>query len=469
MKNILIIDDDKDFRFLLKQQLKDHNFTCFECGNSDRAFELLTTEHIDLVLCDLNLRKENGKEIVMAMKEDFPSVPVIIITGYSNVRSAVELIRLGAVDYLLKPLVPTELVFIINNRISGPTPALSAGSPIAVPEPHVSASTNSKGSYVFSDSDSSKFIMNQIKLVAPTNFSVIIYGESGSGKEAFAQAIHAKSKRSAKPFLAIDCGALSPELSGSILFGHEKGAFTGADGMKEGAFEVAHGGTVFLDEITNLPYEIQVSLLRVMQERKTRRVGGTKDIPIDVRIIVASNIKLWEACQKGKFREDLYHRFNEFTIDVQPLRDRKHDIVFYAEHFLKQSNSELGKSIQGFTPQAVDALCAYRWPGNVRELRNVVRRSTLISESPWISVECLPDDIVNVPQYQPITEDPRTFKPVLHPAINRAEMDYQRIIEALRLTYFDKKKASELIGMDTRTMNSKIKAYADERGFEMKF
>jgi two-component system, NtrC family, response regulator HydG len=462
MKNILIIDDDKDFRFLLKQQLKDRHFNCFECGTSERAFELLATEQIDLVLCDLNLRKESGKQIVMAMKNDFPSIPVIIITGYSNVRSAVELMQLGAADYLLKPLIPSELAFIINNRISAPRSADVDVSTTILP---IASQINGQDRYVFSDADTTKQIMTQIDLVAPTNFSVIIYGESGCGKEAFAQSIHAKSKRSANPFLAIDCGALSSELSASILFGHEKGAFTGADATKEGAFEHAHGGTVFLDEITNLPYEIQVSLLRVMQERKTRRVGGTKDIPIDVRIIVASNIKLWDACQEGKFREDLYHRFNEFTLDIKPLRDRKSDILFYASHFLKQSNSELGKVIFGFTPQAAEALCAYRWPGNVRELRNIIRRSALISESEWIGTECLPDDILT-PEHR---KDMVTQRASYQPTVPTAETDYQRIIEALRLTYFNKKKASELIGMDTKTMNSKIKAYADERGFEMVF
>lgn len=463
MKNILIIDDDRDFRFLLKHQLKELGFNSFECATRDSAFEILATEDIHLVLCDLNLKKESGKETVSEMKIHFPTIPVIIITGYSNVRSAVELMRLGAVDYILKPLVPEELVSIMKKRVFERN--VSTIVDVAPEEVVKTAKVLASPEYIFSDSESSHYITKQIDLVAPTNFSVIIYGESGSGKEAFAQSIYKKSKRSNNPFLAIDCGALSPELSASILFGHEKGAFTGADGVKQGAFELAHSGTVFLDEITNLPYEIQVSLLRVMQERKTRRVGGTKDIPIDVRIIVASNIKLWDACKEGKFREDLYHRFNEFALEVKPLRERKDDILFYASHFLKQSNAELEKSVTGFTPEAADVLREYRWPGNVRELRNVVRRSVLITDSEQIGTNCLPRELFAVVRAESGSENGgptmNFFKPL--------EDDYQRIINALRATFFDKNKASKLIGMDAKTMSAKLKAYADEQGFQMEF
>lgn len=464
MKNILIIDDDRDFRFLLKHQLKELGFNSFECATRDNAFEILASEEIHLVLCDLNLKKESGKETVSEMKIHFPTIPVIIITGYSNVRSAVELMRLGAVDYLLKPLVPEELVSLMKKRVfeKNMSPIVEHVSPDEVIK---SAKTLAPPEYIFSDSESSHYIMKQIDLVAPTNFSVIIYGESGSGKEAFAQSIHKKSKRSNNPFLAIDCGALSPELSASILFGHEKGAFTGADGVKQGAFELAHSGTVFLDEITNLPYEIQVSLLRVMQERKTRRVGGTKDIPIDVRIIVASNIKLWDACKEGKFREDLYHRFNEFAIEVKPLRERKDDILFYASHFLKQSNAELEKSVSGFTPDAAEVLREYRWPGNVRELRNVVRRSVLITESDQIGVNCLPRELFTEARAESNSETGGNRMNFFQPL----EDDYQRIVNALKATFFDKNKAGKLIGMDAKTMSAKIKAYADERGFQMEF
>lgn len=464
MKNILIIDDDRDFRFLLKHQLKELQFNCFECATRDEAFKIMTSEPVHLVLCDLNLKKESGKEVVTEMRTHFPEIPIIMITGYSNVRSAVELMRLGASDYLLKPLVPEELVFIMKKTMTDKTNREIVSD---APAKHISPATVAPvpRQFIFSDNESSRQIMQQIDLVAPTNFSVIIYGESGSGKEAYAQSIHSKSKRSKSPFLAIDCGALSSELSASILFGHEKGAFTGADAMKQGAFELAHGGTVFLDEITNLPYEIQVSLLRVMQERKTRRVGGTKDLPIDVRIIVASNIKLWDACRQGKFREDLYHRFNEFALSVKPLRERKDDILFYAAYFLNQSNAELEKSVRGFTAEAAERLTSYAWPGNVRELRNVVRRSVLITESHEIGVQCLPNELSSI---VPASTGPDSGNHGVN-FLRPLDEDYRKIVEALRKTFFNKNKASRLIGMDPRTMDAKIKEYSHEHGFQMDF
>jgi two-component system, NtrC family, response regulator HydG len=459
MKNILIIDDDKDFRFLIQNQLKDQGFHCFHCGTKDQAFNLLQTENIDIVLCDLNLRKETANEILEQMKDDFASIPVIIITGYSNVRSAVELMRLGAVDYLLKPLIPAELAFIINKKLSVNGAALPQK-----PQPKAK-SLHGRADYVFSPGAHSKEILDQINLVAPTNYSVIIYGESGSGKEAYAQEIHKRSKRKNKPFLAIDCGALSKELSASILFGHEKGAFTGAIGEQEGAFESAEGGTVFLDEISNLPYEIQVSLLRVMQERTTRRVGGTRNIPIDVRIVVASNKRLWESCRNGEFREDLYHRFNEFAIEVKPLRDRKSDILFYALHFLNQSNAELGKNVTTFAEDAINAMLAYAWPGNLRELRNLVRRSVLITESNTIGIDSLPVEFSPPGRSGGGGDGPQSF----HSSTSEEQDDYQRIVEALQKTAFDKLKASALLGMDITTINKKIKSFADARGFKITF
>jgi two-component system response regulator HydG len=232
-------------------------------------------------------------------------------------------------------------------------------------------------------------------LVSPTNYSVIIYGESGSGKEVIAQEIHSRSKRKNAPFIAIDCGALSKELAGSELFGHEKGSFTGALNQKVGSLEIANGGTVFLDEIANLPYDVQVSLLRVVQERRMRRIGGNKDIELDIRIIVASNEKLWEATKKGKFREDLYHRFNEFSINVPPLRERRNDIMTFAHFFLEHTNTELDKHVEGFQPEVEHIFKTYLWPGNLRELKNVVKRSALLADEAMIDVTALPFELVN--------------------------------------------------------------------------
>jgi two-component system response regulator HydG len=249
------------------------------------------------------------------------------------------------------------------------------------------------GEYIFGDTATFKQLLQQIDLVGPTNYTVIIYGESGSGKEAIAQEIHKRSKRKNRPFVAIDCGALSKELAGSELFGHEKGSFTGALNQKTGSFEIANGGTIFLDEVANLGYDIQVSLLRVVQERKMRRVGGTKDIELDVRIIVASNEKLWDSAKKGKFREDLFHRFNEFSIDVPPLRNRPEDIMLFANHFLQVTNAELGKRLKRFSPEVEAIFRSYVWYGNLRELKNVIKRATLLSDGDQIEATSLPFEI----------------------------------------------------------------------------
>ena len=342
MQKILVIDDDRDMCLLLKRFLTKHGFEVLEANTAKKATELLETIEFDLVLCDFRLDNTDGKTMLIKIKEKFPHLPVIIITGYSDIKIAVEVMKLGAYDYITKPLFPDEIILTIRKALEKNEKALATNNTpeAAAPEEHkIDKQHNDKvtlsGQYIFGDSIAFKQIVQQIELVGPTNYSVIIYGESGSGKEAIAQEIHKRSKRSKQPFIAIDCGALSKELAGSELFGHEKGAFTGALNQKTGSFELANGGTIFLDEIANLSYDIQVSLLRVVQERRMRRVGGTRDIDLDVRIIIASNEPLWEASKKGKFREDLFHRFNEFSMTIPPLRDRKEDIMVFARHFLQ--------------------------------------------------------------------------------------------------------------------------------------
>jgi two-component system response regulator HydG len=313
--------------------------------------------------------------------------------------------------------------------------------------------------------------MKQVALVAPTNYSVIIYGESGCGKEAIAQQIHSKSKRAGKPFVAIDCGALSKELAGSELFGHEKGSFTGAINQKTGSFELANEGTIFLDEIANLSYDIQISLLRVVQERKMRRVGGTKDIELDVRIIIASNEKLWDAARTGKFREDLYHRFNEFSIDVPPLRERKPDILLFANHFLRQTNEELGKNVKGFSKDVSDILLNYVWYGNLRELKNVVKRATLLTDTDLIEVKSLPFEITNFHKLQFETPggkqeavaakstEPVSFENKLKTA--NLDAEYEVILDALKQSNFNKSKAAKLLNIDRKTLYNKMKQFKE--------
>lgn len=339
------------------------------------------------------------------------------------------------------------------------------------------------GSYIFGDSADFKNILNQIDLVAPTNYSIIIYGESGSGKEVIAQEIHKRSRRANKPFIAIDCGTLSRELAGSELFGHEKGSFTGAIGQKAGSFELANGGTIFLDEISNLPYDVQVTLLRVTQERKMRRVGGIKDIDLDVRIIVASNKKLWDAARTGHFREDLYHRFNEFQINVPPLRERVNDIMVFANHFLTQTNKELGKNVKRFTPEVEDVFKKYVWHGNLRELKNVVKRATLMADSSVIDIKSIPFELVNYRKLQfentgeqvPATASrentaaPSQPAAVREPGLKSVSIDaeYEWILETLKKVDFNKSKAAKLLKIDRKTLYNKIKQYKDLNNQEL--
>jgi len=334
------------------------------------------------------------------------------------------------------------------------------------------------GEYIFGDTATFRHLLQQIDLVGPTNYTVIIYGESGSGKEAIAQEIHKRSKRKNKPFVAIDCGALSKELAGSELFGHEKGSFTGALNQKIGSFEIANGGTIFLDEVANLGYDIQVSLLRVVQERKMRRVGGTKDTELDVRIIVASNEKLWDTAKKGKFREDLFHRFNEFSIDVPPLRNRPDDIMLFANHFLQMTNQELGKRIKRFSPEVEAIFKSYVWYGNLRELKNVIKRATLLSDGDQIEATSLPFEISHynklqfdkAPEPAAVNHIPNTVEDlaetprvVSETTLKGASIDaeYEMILRALKKVNFNKSKAAKLLNIDRKTLYNKMKQYQE--------
>jgi two-component system response regulator HydG len=513
MPKILVIDDDRDICLLLKRFLTKHNYEVAEVYAGKKALELMNSFTPDLVLCDFRLDDMDGTTLLVKIKEQLPDVPVIIMTGYSDIKVAVEVMKLGAYDYIGKPLFPDEILVTIKKALQ-PQPTVSnqaatataaatmpayTAPPVINEEPGSALDRDKKqqvtisGDYIFGDSESFKKILKQIDLVAPTSYSIIIYGESGSGKEAIAQEIHKRSRRKAMPFIAIDCGAMSKELAGSELFGHEKGSFTGALNQKIGNLELANGGTVFLDEIGNLSYDIQVSLLRVVQERKMRRVGGTKDIDLDIRIIVASNEKLWDIARKGKFREDLYHRFNEFSIVVPPLRERKEDIMVFARHFLLQTNKELEKNVKGFTKEVEDIFKSYIWYGNLRELKNVIKRATLLAEGTFIEAHTLPFEISNFTrlQFDETPETPYTQTepkqvvqtPPIPSPINEAEIprphphhhshselslknasidaEYETIIEALKKSNFNKSKAAKLLNIDRKTLYNKMKQYQE--------
>jgi two-component system response regulator HydG len=328
------------------------------------------------------------------------------------------------------------------------------------------------GEFVVGTSRASKELLKQIELVAPTNYSVIILGESGTGKESVAKSIHLNSLRANQPFIAMDCGSLTKELAASEFFGHEKGSFTGAFATKIGHFEMANGGTLFLDEVGNLSYEIQAALLRTVQERKVKRIGSTKEIDLDVRIIIATNENLQDGIAKGRFREDLYHRFNEFSIQMPPLRDRGNDIMMLAEYFLKIANRELDRNVTTFSPEVVECFMNYRWQGNIRELKNVVRRATLLTEGTEVGMKTLPLEISNfkvtgyeshgntgygngvVAQPQPeVKEAPR------HDLKNAAlGAEHDTILKVLREVNFNKTKAAEILNIDRKTLYNKMKA-----------
>jgi two-component system response regulator HydG len=342
--------------------------------------------------------------VLLQIKELKPETIVLIITGYSDIQTAVSVIRMGAYDYLIKPLVTDELLSIITKALpldKSPVQPSQSGLPVKNPKvPKVAMPEF----LMETKSPAAKELYKEIKLVAPTNYSVILYGESGTGKEVMARSIHKQSARSAKPFIAVDCGTLRKDLARSELFGHVKGSFTGAVGDKPGSLELANKGTIFLDEIGNLSYEIQMLLLRAIQERKIRRLGADKDIDVDIRIIVASNENLQVLVKKGKFREDLYFRFNEFTIDVPSLRDRGSDIKMFAEFFLEQAKADLEKEITDFDEKVMEAFNKYYWPGNLREMRNVIRRAALLTQVSKIHMDVLPPEMIKALTHTNISE-----------------------------------------------------------------
>src|SRR5450432_248662 len=395
-KKILIIDDDLDMCALLSRFLNKKGFEPEVAHNGAKGLARFNEEFFDIVICDFRLGDKDGKDVLLKIKEIRPETIVIIITGYSDIKTAVDVIKLGAFDYITKPLIPDEVINVIEKALAAPsteliTPAVNAKVPKNKRQYVISANKE----FLVGQEGETAQVYKQIEIVAGTNYSIILYGESGTGKEVIAKTIHETSNRRNKPFVAMDCGTLSKELAGSELFGHVKGAFTGAITDKECPFELANGGTLFLDEVVNLSPEIQAALLRGIQERKFKRVGGTKEMDVDVRIIVASNENLQEAYKKGKFREDLYHRFNEFSINLPPLRERKGDIPLFADFFLDKTNLELNKTIEGYDDDVLEMFVNYKWPGNLREFRNVVRRAVLLTPSGRINSKVLPWEITN--------------------------------------------------------------------------
>ena len=461
-----------DMCALLSRFLQRNGFETDAAHTGQKGIAKFNEQKFDIVLCDFRLGDKDGRDVLQEIKSVNPQTIVIIITGYSDIKTAVDVIKLGAFDYITKPLIPDEVLNVIskslqsNNQASVETRHEPAGS-TGVAKKRLAIVNSPDSEFLVGQAPATKELYKQIELVAPTNYSIILYGESGTGKEVVAKTIHQYSDRKDKPFIAMDCGTLSKELAGSELFGHVKGAFTGALNDKEGHFEMANGGTLFLDEVTNLSYEIQAALLRVIQERKFRRVGGSKEMSLDIRVIVASNENLQDAYRKGKFREDLYHRFNEFSIIIPPLRNRKDDIPLFADFFLQKAKSELNKDIEGFEPEVVKLFMDYSWPGNLREFRNVIRRAALLNSSRLISAKTLPWEITNAVAFVPSSNENNHANPAPAVTVNKESdlrnaaslAEYETIMNVLKQVNFNKTKAAEILKIDRKTLYNKLKGH----------
>ncbi|MDY8135033.1 sigma-54 dependent transcriptional regulator [Aquimarina sp. 2201CG5-10] len=446
MSRILIVEDDVAFCTMLKTFLEKKDYEVFTAFSGNEAILQIEDNTFDIVLTDVRLPDRDGITLLEEIHNKNPNTAVIIMTGYAEINMAVNAIKQGAFDYVSKPFNPDTILQTIEKAL------LTDSKVEKIKETKVSKPLKviekSENSFVKGISDASKKLNEYVALVAPTRMSVLVIGDSGTGKEYVASSIHKASKRSDKPFVAVDCGAIPKEIASSEFFGHIKGSFTGAVNDKVGHFEAANGGTLFLDEIGNLSYELQVQLLRALQERKIKPVGSNKEIDVDIRVIVATNEDLSHAVKEGEFREDLYHRLNEFSIKVPPLRDRIEDLMLFANHFLEGSNIELEKHVVGFTDEVLEAFKKYDWPGNLRELKNIVRRSVLLSQKDMITLDVLPNDVAYATH-----RDKQTY------GLFKNQNEQELILDALEKANGNKAKAARMLSIDRKTLYNKLKQY----------
>lgn len=443
MPKILVIEDDIAFCKLVEKFLTKNGYEISTAFSAAEAKSKIAAEKFDLILTDFRLPDSDGMILLAEFKAEMPSIPVILMTGYSDINTAVKAIKNGATDYISKPFNPDEVLMVVAN-------ALKTKQIVDEPK-EISAKpklvNKIETEFVIGISPASTKLAEYIKLVSPTDISVLIIGESGTGKEVIAQKIHQNSQRNKKAFIAVDCGTIPKELAASEFFGHVKGSFTGALNDKIGYFEAANGGTIFLDEIGNLSYENQVQLLRALQERKIKPVGSNKEIAVDIRIITATNEDLREAVKNGNFREDLYHRINEFSIASPSLKERKEDLLLFADFFLEKSNKQLNREIIGFSDDVIKIFQNYAWPGNLRELQNVVKRSTLLTQGDFIERNVLPSELFLVNQdIQEVT-------------FSLSQNEKEAIIQALKQTQNNKSEAAKLLKINRKTLYNKLIFY----------
>lgn len=458
-KSLLLIEDDITFSLMLKTWLQKKGFDVKSASNAARAKKDIQENHFDIILSDLRLPDEDGISILEWMQKNGYLIPLIIMTGYADIQSAVQAMKCGANDYISKPVQPDELLKKISEAMKHkPTPpAAEEAEPEKKSARKQLDAEEYTNNFLEGESEAAQQLYNYVRLVAPTPMSVLINGASGTGKEYVAHRIHQLSNRSGKPFVAIDCGSIPKDLAASEFFGHVKGSFTGALTDKTGAFEEANGGTLFLDEIGNLSYDVQVQLLRAIQERRIRPVGSNKEIEVNVRLVSATNENLKKAIAEGKFREDLYHRINEFTLVMPALKERGEDILLFANFFLDQANKELGRTIIGFDADAMALIQNYTWPGNLRQMKNVVKRATLLAQGKVIHASDLQIDLTEAAENETsATASPTFVRPSL---LHDEQQEQERIREALRQCNFNKSKAARLLGIDRKTLYNKLKLY----------
>ena len=438
MFSILIVEDDITFSLMLTTWLSKKGFTVKSVSSVADAKRKIEEETFDLVLSDLRLPDSDGIDLLKWMKNNHLSLPLIMMTGYAEIQTAVQAMKSGADDYIAKPLNPEELLNKIRESLL-----------MEREEPRTEIESASSDLYIEGQSQAARHLYEHVRLVAPTDMSVLVTGASGTGKEYIARRIHAQSARSKAPFVAVDCGAIPKELAASEFFGHVKGSFTGAIENKTGAFVAAQGGTIFLDEIGNLTYEVQVQLLRALQERRVKPIGSNQEIPINVRLISATNENLRQAIEKGDFREDLYHRINEFTIRIPDLKERKEDLLLFANHFLDLANAELRKDIIGFDSDTVQLFQSYSWPGNLRQMKNVIKYATLLATGRYITRKELPEELTEAV----VSMDLDNIQ------LKNEEHERELIRKALRACDNNKTRAARLLGIDRKTLYNKLKIY----------
>ncbi|WP_435623712.1 sigma-54-dependent transcriptional regulator [Flagellimonas sp.] len=443
MPKILIIEDDTAFSQMLSRFLTKHRFEVTAVVTLKDAISQIQTTFFEIVLSDVRLPEGDGVSLLSTIKKQSPQTQIIMMTGYAEVKTAVKAMKKGAFDYISKPFTPESILQIINEALKNVS---NKGKDIKNSAKGKNRATGED--FVLGESESSQKLQHYLQLVAPTQMSVLLTGESGTGKEVTARAIHNASSRKTKKFIAVDCGAVPKEIASSEFFGHIKGSFTGAVEDKIGHFEAANGGTLFLDEIGNLSYENQVQLLRALQERRIKRVGSTQEVHVDVRIISATNEDLRKAVAEGRFREDLYHRLNEFSIAIPALRERENDLLQFAEAFLQDANAEIGRQVDKISEETKMVLLNYAWPGNLRELKNSIKRAVLFSEGTSLEVEALPEHIKTN-----IEKDTKAKY------FSKSSYEKERILEALKQTNFNKSKAAELLQITRKTLYNKINLY----------